>query len=243
MSAEKTLDILDLFTETKRELTVPEIAELLDQPVSSVYRHLKNLKDREYVFETSKGSYRLGYRFLYMANIVRLDNKLSEIALPVMKKLTLDSEETTLLTIVSGLSAVCLETVHSIQPIKVSSDQGKIVPLHVGASSKALLAHLPGEIVGELYNQKLIKRYTPNTITDREALECNLEEIREQGYAFSDEEIDEGVMTYGVPIRNANRDVVAALSVAGLRPRMLKKDKQRMIELIHSAVKEIEKYI
>ncbi len=63
MSAEKTLDILDLFSLETRELSVARIAELLDQPQSSVYRHLRTLKEKGYIVESNTGTYRLGYRF------------------------------------------------------------------------------------------------------------------------------------------------------------------------------------
>jgi DNA-binding IclR family transcriptional regulator len=133
--------------------------------------------------------------------------------------------------------------VTSIQPIKVSSEQGKILPLHVGASSKTLLAYQPDEIVDELFNRNLVKRYTANTITDKGLFKKHLEEIRNKGYSSSDEEMDEGVLAYGVPIRNREHEVIAALSVAGLRLRMLQKVEHEIVQQITAAVQEIEKYL
>ncbi|RMG86590.1 MAG: IclR family transcriptional regulator, partial [Candidatus Dadabacteria bacterium] len=59
------------------------------------------------------------------------------------------------------------------------------------------------------------KRYTRNTITDREEFLKELEKIREQGYALDDEEFDEGIRCVGVPVRDYTRRVVAGLSISG----------------------------
>ena len=230
VSAEKTLEILDLFNFQTRELSVPQIAEMLNQPQSSVYRHLRVLKEKGYVIETNGGLYKLGYRFLELAKIVKTDSSIASIAFPIMRDLTNETGETSILTIVSGLNAICLEVVTSTQPIKVSSEQGKILPLYAGASSRVLLAYMPSETVDELLEQGLLKRYTQNTIVDPVQLKENLEETRLRGYAVSDSEVDEGVMAYGAPIKDMDNQVIAALSIAGPRERMLKKNEQTLID-------------
>lgn len=243
MSAEKTLDILDLFNFQTRELSVPQIAERLNQPQSSVYRHLRVLKERGYVIETNGGLYKLGYRFLELAKIVKTDSSISSIAFPVMRKLTNATSETTILTIASGLNAICLEVIESSQSIKVTSDQGKIVPLYAGASSTAILAYMPIETVDELFQKGLLKKFTEQTIVDPVELKGNLMETRSRGYAVSDSEVDDGVFAYGIPIRNMDNQVVASLSIAGPRERMLEKDEQSLIDCLQSAKTEIEKFL
>lgn len=243
MSAEKTLEILDVFTPEKRELSVQEISQLLNQPQSSVYRHLRVLKEKGLVMETNGGFYKLGYRLLEMANIVRMDNGLLTVAHPVMRRLTRETGETSILIVASGLNAVCLETVTSHHPIKVSSERGKIIPLYGGASSKALLAYMQEEIVDELFKQQLVKSHTVNTIVDPEKLKADLQQVRDKGYSVSDQEIDEGVFAYGVPIRDINRQVIASLSIAGPRDRMLEKDEKALIDNLQSGANEIQRYL
>jgi len=93
MSAEKVFGILDLYSEKKTHLSVAEISHLMKLPQSSVYRHVRILKERGYLIETDIGVYKLGYRFLELANIVRLDNSLSNIALPLMKEVCIWQEK------------------------------------------------------------------------------------------------------------------------------------------------------
>jgi DNA-binding IclR family transcriptional regulator len=243
MSAEKTLEILDVFTLKITELTVPEIADKLNQPVSSVYRHLRVLKEKGLVLETQGGSYKLGYRILEMANIVRSDITISEISFPKMRELTRLTGETSILTVVSGLNAVCIGTVPTFKPIKVSSEQGKILPLYGGASSKILLAYQQDEVVDELFNKNIIVSHTPNTLTDKQELRKNLQEIIDNGYAISDQEIDEGVYAVGVPIKDMKNEVIAGLSVAGPRERIIKQDLQFYVRTLQECAVEIQKYL
>ncbi|MFE4896033.1 IclR family transcriptional regulator [Peribacillus butanolivorans] len=243
MSAEKTLEILDLFDFETRTLTVPQIADKLEQPQSSVYRHLRLLKEKGYIMETNDGYYKLGYKFLKFAKIVKLDTNISVISQPAMRQLTQDTGETSILLISSNLQAVCLDTVPSGHPIKVSSEQGQIIPLYGGASSKALLAYLDQEILYQLFHQGLVQKHTDHTIIDLEELEKNLEEVRSKGYAFSDSEIDEGVVSYGVPVYDSGDQVIASLSIAGPRERMLKKDEKQLITDLMKAVEDIQKHL
>ncbi|WP_141431064.1 IclR family transcriptional regulator [Bacillus sp. 03113] len=243
MSAEKTLAILDLFDFETRSLTVSEIAEKLNQPQSSVYRHLRVLKEKDYMLEVQDGQYRLGYKFLKMAKIVRSDNSLMIVARPEMEKLMEETTETIILSVRSNYHAVCLDTIPSLHPIKVSSEQGGIMPLHCGASSKVLLAAMNEKFIDTLFEKGLVQKFQPNTLSEKGELIENLEWIRQNGYAFSDGEIDEGVVTYGTPIHDFNGKIIASLSIAGPRERMLQQDKFFFIEKIKEAAKKIEQYL
>ena len=243
LSADKIFAILDLYSEKKTPLSVAEISSLLNAPQSSVYRHVRLLKEKGFLMETEKGAYQLGYRFIELANIVRMDQRLSTIALPYMKKLTHDLGETTILSVISELSVVCVETVPSLQSIKVSSEQGKIVPIYAGASSKVILAYQSEELIDQLFSKQLVKKFTEKTLATKTELVENLAEIREKGYAISDSEIDVGVFSYGFPIRDSKRNVFASLTVAGPTHRMLQKNEQEIVLKCKQAVSEIEKYV
>ncbi|WP_413378072.1 IclR family transcriptional regulator [Alkalihalobacillus sp. 1P02AB] len=243
MSAERTLEILELFTINQRELSVPQMAELLDKPTSSVYRHLRVLKEKGFVTEQSNGFYRLGYRFLELATIVKSYSSISEISLPYMRELTRETGETSILTVRSDLNVVSLEVVSSHEPVNVSSEQGKIIPLYGGASSKPLLAYADESVLDELFDKDIVQKHTDKTITNKGELKRELADIRENGYSTSDEELDIGVYAIGVPIQDANNYTVATLSIAGPRERMLQKNQTELINKLLDSVKQIQKYL
>lgn len=243
MSTRKTLEILDLFTLETRELTVPQISELMNLPQSSVYRYIRILKEKKFLLETNRGTYRLGLRFLEMSNIINFNNEFSLAARPVMMQLMNETQETTVLVILSGFQAICVENISStFHMIKVSSEPGKTIPLYAGASSKAILAYMGNEAVNRLYKHGIVQQHTNNTITDKEALLDNLKAIRTNGFAVSDNELDEGVFTYAVPIFSTNT-IFGSLSVAGPRERMIQKDSEELIAKLIQAARQIEKNI
>jgi DNA-binding IclR family transcriptional regulator len=243
LSAEKTLDILEQFDFETRALSVPELAARLKQPQSSVYRHMRILKEKGYIIEHSTGLYSLGYIFLKLAQIVKMDTNLPVISQEAMRELTRSTGETSILLVPSSLQAVCLGAVPSGHPIKVSSKQGNIVPLYGGASSKALLAYMGEPTVEEIFKSGIVKRHTDHTMLDLDKMLNHLEDIREKGYAFSDSEIDEGVISYGMPIFDSDHRLVASLSVAGPKERIEKRDSQEIVNEIQMAVEKIEKQL
>ncbi|WP_194841141.1 IclR family transcriptional regulator [Sporosarcina cascadiensis] len=243
MSAEKTLEILEQFDFENRAFSVPELAARLEQPQSSVYRHMRLLKEKGYIVEYSPGVYCLGYIFLKLAKIVKMDTDLPVISQEAMRELTRTTGETSILLVPSNMQAVCLASVPSGHPVKVSSEQGNIVPLYGGASSKALLAYMDNAIVEELYQKGSVKKYTDYTIVELKDMLVHLEEIRNQGYASSDSEIDEGVVSYGLPIFDSDEKLVGSLSVAGPKDRMNKKSAQEIVGEIRAAVTKIEEQL
>lgn len=243
MSAEKTLEILDLFSYTNRNFTVSEIAEGIDQPRSSVYRYVRLLKERGFLREHPPGYYSLGYKFLKYYRIIKMDTNLSLVAEEPMKRLTKKFNETTMLLVYSNLQTVCLSTVNSNNKIKVTSEPGEIVPLYAGGSSKALLAFLDEEIVEELYNNTEIVQYTDKTITSLSKMKAHLAEIREKGFASSSGELYEGVVGYGVPIYDSDNHAIASLSISGLKERMESLDENELVDELKKAAKEIQEYL
>ncbi|MCM3756336.1 IclR family transcriptional regulator [Sporosarcina aquimarina] len=240
MSAEKTLEILEQFDFENRAFTVPELAERLKQPQSSVYRHMRLLKEKGYIVEYSPGVYCLGYIFLKLAKIIKMDIDLPVISQEAMRELTKVTGETSILLVPSNMQAVCLSSVPSGHPVKVSSEQGNIVPLYGGASSKALLAFMGDSTVDELYERVPIQAHTDNTIIQAKKMKEHLEAIRQVGFAYSDSEIDEGVVSIGLPIFDSDDKLLGSLSVAGPRDRMSKKPAEEFVAEIRKAVTKIE---
>lgn len=243
MSTEKTLDILDIFNLNDRALTVAEIAEKINQPQSSVYRYVRVLKQRDLLKEERNGYYSLGYKILKYYRVLRKDTNLAVIAEAAMSELTDSLNETSILLVPSNMAAVCIATVPSRQKIKVTSEPGEIVPLYGGASSKSLLAYMDEKVVNEIFEKVDIRKYTPKTITDPLVLKEELRKIKEQGFAYSDSEIDEGVVSYGMPIFDSNNHIVASVSVAGLKDSMSKMKEEIIVQSLKDTANKIQSYL
>ena len=85
---------------------------------------------------------------------------------------------------------------------------------------------------------KELKRYTDNTITDRDLLKKQLKTIAEQGYAIDNEELDIGVRCVSAPIRDYTRRIIGAVSISG--PSMRFPDERVEKELLPLVIKASE---
>ena len=85
--------------------------------------------------------------------------------------------------------------------------------MHCGASSKILMAYLPEEEWDTIIAKEGLKRCTPNTITQVKKLKDHLREIRQRGWAYSDQEVDRDVRAVAAPVFNGLGMLVAGLIV------------------------------
>lgn len=235
------LEILLLFDSCHPAFTVLEIADLLHFSQSKTYRLVRALVHYG-LLETGNGSgrYSLGMNALRLGLLAQQKFNIGVIALPFMKELSRLTKETVLLTAVHGNKAVCLERVESEEPIRYSLfTPGANLPLHAGASSKVLLAFLPEREWDGIFAREGLQRYTPRTITDRGILKTQLKEIRNRGYAFSDQEVDREVRAVAAPILNSRDELIAGLSVAGPAYRIHKRRVQSLGRMVRCYAEKI----
>jgi IclR family KDG regulon transcriptional repressor len=220
-SLERGLDILFLFTEKKPALTITEIASLCCLPRSTCYRFMNTLKRKNLIeLDGVSGRYRLGVRFLKLESAVQSSLNIAQISLPYLKKLSQFSGETAQLVVLNKNEGICVERVESTATLRVMPDKGTSISLHSGASGKVILAYFSQEERARIIQEKGLKKLTGNTITDPALLRKELDEIRKQGFAQSDQEIYQGVKAVAAPIFDFHGKVLASVCVAGPRDRL-----------------------
>lgn len=221
------LETLLLFLCDADSLCVAEISKKLKYSQGKAYRIVRTLVKYDFLQELHETArYGLGSNALRLGLIAQQQFHLADIARPYMKELSRVTRETALLTAVGGTKGIVLERVESQEPIRYLDPElrpGASMPLHAGASSLILMAHLSEKDWDRIIKAEGLRRYTPNTITNKNRLKIYLKEIRSQGYAFSDQEVAQGVRAIAVPILKKNGEFVAGLSVAGPVFRMSKK--------------------
>ena len=151
-------------------------------------------------------------------------------AKPILERLVKDCNETSYVAIFKEGYVVYLDVVETDLTVRVVSRVGSRLPAHCTAAGKVHLAFMSDEEIEALFPERQLKPYTPNTITDRDALKTELKKIVDQGYAIDNEELDPGVRCVAGPIRDYTRRIVGAVSVSG--PSMRFTDERIEKELI-----------
>lgn len=236
----KVAQILDRLAEDG-ELSASRLAELVDEPRSTVYRLLTSMQALGLVEPgTRRGTHQLGLKLLQLGSAVvaRFDER--RAALPVMERLHELTEETVFLCIRREREAVCIERIDGRWVQSMALRLGGALPLHVGAAPRVLLAYEPREF-WESYvaTEGELEAYTERTPTSRRELFRALEQVRANGAAISDGDVVLGIAAVGAPIRNHLGDVCAAISISGPRPSILETRELEIVALVVSAAADV----
>lgn len=213
---ERAAAILNAFTAECPELGVTELADRLGLHKSTVHRFVVNLEAAGFLERSGQsGRYRLGLRIFELGGLVMQQMNLWDEALPFLEGLVRDTGETGHLAVLDGGEAIYVERVETRRALRVPSAIGHGYPVHATNLGKVLLADLSDEELHEIVERRGLNAYTPKTITDLGALQEELVNIREQGFAVDNEEYDEGLRCIGAPISDHSGTVVAAIGIGG----------------------------
>ncbi len=233
--------LLDALAE-EQEVSASQLADLVGEPRSTVYRLLSSLQSLDLVEPgTRRGTYRLGLKLLRLGSAVvaRFDER--QAALPVMERLHEETGETVFLCIRRGHEAVCIERIDGRWVQSMALRLGGSQPLHVGAAPRVLLAHEPRALWEEYARAAALRSFTDHTPTTRAALFQALEETLADGCAVSDEDVVLGMAAVGAPIFDHRGKVCAAISMSGPRPTILGDHEDVSRRLIIDAAAEISR--
>lgn len=213
-SAKNTFRIL----ETLQKLdgaSVTEVSDYLGMSKSNVYKYLNTLEKERYIVKSESKDYHLGLRFLGMGAESRRRYGIYETAKPEIMELAEESNEMANLMVEEHGRGIFLYRADSNRAINLDTHAGRDVYLHTTAMGKAILAHLPEDRVNEIIRLYGLPRETPNTITDRGDLFNDLEEIRERGWAYDNEERLKGLQCVAGAILDPDGVVLGAISISG----------------------------
>lgn len=214
-AVERALDILLCFSGKTPELTMTQIAEQVGLYKSTVHRLLATLEKRRFVQrDPDTGTYRLGIRLLQMVYLTLEHNDLRQLATPFLLHLWEQQQETIDLAVLDGRDVIYLDVIESPRQVKLAAAIGQRLPAHSTASGKAILAFMPEERVRRILKDGMTQ-FTQHTLCSLEALFENLRHIREQGFALSMEEYEEGINAVAAPVLDLNDQPIAAVAVAG----------------------------
>lgn len=206
--------ILDCFSKVARTLTLGDIARRTGLPKPTVHRLLLTMREIGFVEQDrERDRYRLGLRLFQLGSTVVANLDLHREAQAHVERLARISGETVHLCIFDGQLAVFVDRKEmDAGPLAmITSIEG--APAYCTGVGKAILAFQPEEVVERVAALGL-RRFTENTITDREPLLAELAAIRARGWALDDGEHQHGLRCVAAPIRNAGGRVFASISVS-----------------------------
>lgn len=212
-AAARALAVLESLSK-KRSVGLEELSRELGLAKPTAYRFLLTLQELGYARRDESDRWAMTLKTFNVGSRALDHLDLHQAAHPVAEELAEELGETVHMGVLEGDSAVYVLKIESKYTIRMFSRVGRRIPLYCTAIGKVLLAYSrPEERKAALEGVRLVA-FTPKTITTRAALEAELKNIRERGFARDEEEHEEGIRCLGAPVFDRDGAVVAALSVS-----------------------------
>lgn len=212
-SFERGLRVIRGFGPTTPEMTLAEVARATDLNRATARRLLLTLEQLGYVrkrgdhFALTAKVLELGYS--YLASLPA-----AQLAVPHLEELSATLRESSSMAVLDGADIVYVARVPANRVMTVSIGLGTRFPAYRTSMGRVLLAELPREEVESIWHASEHAAPTARTVTALAELEERLAEVRSQGWAMVDQELEMGVRSIAAPVRNASGEAIAAINVS-----------------------------
>lgn len=208
----RVVRIVEAFAAGRESLSVAQIAAAAELPVATAHRLVAELVDHGLLERDEENRVRVGVRLWEMATRASPTLSLRDAAMPVMEGLHAVVRHHTQLAVRRDREVLFLERLSARGAVvNVAQIAGRL-PIHASSSGQVLLAHAPADVQQSVLDQPL-QAFTAATVVDPKRLRRALAEVRRQGFALCAGHIRDQATGIAVPVRRADGEVVAALSV------------------------------
>jgi DNA-binding IclR family transcriptional regulator len=209
----KALRVLEALGEGDSRLV--DISERLGEHKSTVLRLLSTLEAHGFVQQDERTKrYSLGLKVVQLASEALAEIDLRGAAQEILYELNDLTGETIHLGVYDEPQVVYIDKRESTFPIRMYSRVGARAECYCTGVGKAIIAFLTDAELERYLGKVSFTQYTPSTITSPEALREEVERIRAGGYAFDEQEHEEGVRCVAAPVFDFSGRVAGAVSVA-----------------------------
>jgi IclR family transcriptional regulator, pca regulon regulatory protein len=211
-SLERGLAVIRSFDAEHPQLTLSEVAARTGLTRATARRLLLTLGELGYVsadgrrFSLTPRVLDIGYAYLSSLNV-------QQIAQPYLEALSERVHESVSVTVLDGADIVYVARVPTKRIMTISLGLGSRLPAYCTSMGRVLLAELAPDGLGDALPDRL-ERHTANTVTSVAELAVVLKQVRAQGWAIVDQELEMGLRSVAAPLRDSSGRAVAAMNIS-----------------------------
>ena len=206
------LDVLKAFGPTAIELTVSQVASRTGLARPTARRLLMTLEQLGYVRSVG-GAYSLTTKVLEIGTAAIAAQGLWDVARPHLMALVSRTHESSSMSQLDGSDIVYTARVPVAKIIALSVSIGIRLPAVATSMGRVLLSELDPEDLDAVLEQPSRSGIIPRVVPSRAELDDDLAQVREQGWALSDELLSVGIRSIAAPVRDARCRIAAAMNV------------------------------
>lgn len=241
----KTVEILNLLSNSSEGMTLTQISHSLSFPKSSVFDIVHTLLSKEIIEVSSEGekSYRIGVESFKIGSSYLKHKTFDSVARPILSNLNSKTDETVYMALRSGKNDfVYVMKFKSDSEYQTIFSVGDVRHLLSAALGKAILAALPDETALDCVTEEMYEKSSIPDITDPASLIEYLHKARKDGYAVdATTENSAFACPVAAPILNIDEQVIGAISIVVMKNPTSGKRIQTLGKLVQDAAIEISK--
>ena len=239
-SLARGLAVIHAFQERKRHLTIAQISHRTEIPRAAVRRCLHTLIKLGYA-TTDGRTYSLLPKVLTLGHAYLSSTPLAVTAQPILDRLSDQLHEACSMATLEGDEV--LYVARSATPqrlISVDLSVGSRLPAYCTSMGRILLAALDDAALADYLEHANLQIKTSRTLHTPEAIRASIENIRQQGWVIIDQELEVGLRSLAVPLKDSAGQVLAALNVGTHASRVSKQELEtRFLPVLLEASKEL----
>ena len=212
-SLARGLAVIQAFTHQQQRLSIAKISQKTGIARAAVRRYLHTLAALGYAVSHD------GCRFSLLPKVVSLGQAyLSHEAMPAIAQAELDSlaeevGESCSVAVLDDVDIVYVARANSSSVMSSRFNVGARLPAHCTSIGRVLLAELSGDRLDPRLRSMKFLPYTPRSVDSPTALRANLVEVRAQGFAIADRQLEPNFRSIAVAVRNPAREAIAGINV------------------------------
>lgn len=220
-SLERGLQVIQAFSQQNPAMTVSEMAKKTGLSRPTVRRILLTLEHLGFA-ESRNGLYMLTPRALSLGYAYLSSNNVWSIAHPFMRKFVDETGESCSISILDGMEVLYVARVSTKRIMSINLDVGSRLPAYATSMGHVLLANLQEDELDRLLDKVDFEKFTDKTITDKEKMKEVLADVRQKNWGGVDQQLEEGLRSIAVPIRDRSGRVIAAINCSAHAGRISK---------------------
>jgi IclR family pca regulon transcriptional regulator len=217
-SLERGLAVIRAFDADNPELTLSDVARVTGLSRAVARRFLLTLVELGYM-RTDGRLFALRPRILELGYAYLSSSGLPEVATPHLEALVAMVHESSSVSVLDGHEVVYVARVPTRRIMTVAISVGTRFPAYATSMGRVLLAGQSDEWLDGYLAAAQLRPLTSRTITDAPRLRSEVLQVRRQGWALVDGELEEGLRSVAAPIRDSRARVIAAINVSSPAPR------------------------
>jgi IclR family transcriptional regulator, pca regulon regulatory protein len=243
-SLARGLIVIQAFTQQSPQMTISQLSIRTGLSRAAVRRCLYTLTKLGFAGAEDGSRYSLRPRMLTLSHTYTASNTLSTAAQPILERMSAAHRESFSVATLDGDDIVYIARTTVSRVMAVDLHIGSRLPAYCTSMGRVLLAYLPTDQLEQYLARVVLTPHTTRTIVSVDKLRIALRNVRRNGYALVDQELEVGLRSLAVPVYAPSGRVVATINLSGNAPRLSVLEMQsRFLTPLRNAANELGVYL